>query len=114
MSTFQNGTSSQQVVAERGADDTVSVQDRPNRRSFLNGAGMAALAGAAGFRNAAEFQTKNAAAGKYDFDTPYKRVGTDCVKWDRQIRLYGQHIVAGMGVADMDFRCAPAITKALA
>jgi cystathionine beta-lyase len=51
---------------------------------------------------------------KYDFDTPYNRIGTDCVKWDRQIRIYGKkNIAVGMGIADMDFRCAPAITKAL-
>jgi cystathionine beta-lyase len=53
-------------------------------------------------------------SGKHDFDTPYNRFGTDCVKWDRQARIYGKdNIVAGMGIADMDFRCAPAITKAL-
>ena len=47
-------------------------------------------------------------AGKYDFDTPYNRIGTDCIKWDAQIRLYGrEHIAVGMGIADMDFRVAP-------
>ena len=51
---------------------------------------------------------------KFDFDTPYSRLGTDSIKWDRQIQLYGKDLVAGMGIADMDFRCAPAITKALA
>lgn len=52
---------------------------------------------------------------KYDFDTPYNRIGTDCIKWDAQIALYGkENIAVGMGVADMDFRTAPAITAALA
>ncbi len=52
--------------------------------------------------------------GKYDFDTVYSRIGTDCVKWDQQIKTYGQDSIAvGMGIADMDFRAAPAITKAL-
>ena len=52
--------------------------------------------------------------GTFDFDTPYNRIGTDSTKWDRQIALYGKgSIVAGMGVADMDFKVAPAITKAL-
>lgn len=52
--------------------------------------------------------------GKYDFDTPYNRIGTDCVKYDQQIKKYGRDsIVVGMGVADMDFRAAPAITAAL-
>jgi cysteine-S-conjugate beta-lyase len=51
----------------------------------------------------------------YDFDTPYNRFGTDCVKWDAQVRRYGKDsIVAGMGISDTDFRTAPAITKALA
>lgn len=50
----------------------------------------------------------------YDFDTPYDRFGTDCVKYDRQIDRYGKDsIIVGMGVADMDFRAAPAITAAL-
>jgi cystathionine beta-lyase len=52
---------------------------------------------------------------KFDFDTPYKRFGTDSIKWDAQERRFGKgSIVAGMGISDMDFRAAPAITKALA
>jgi cystathionine beta-lyase len=52
--------------------------------------------------------------GKYDFDTPYNRFGTDSTKYDQQIRVYGKDsIQVGMGIADMDFRAAPAITKAL-
>jgi cystathionine beta-lyase len=77
-----------------------------NRRSFLRNAQITALAGLA---PAATLTTE------YDFDTPYNRVGSDCVKWDAQIARYGQgNIVAGMGIADMDFRAAPAITHALA
>jgi cystathionine beta-lyase len=54
------------------------------------------------------------AGGKFDFDTPYSRIGTDSVKWDQVVRTNGMdRIVAGMGIADMDFRCAPVITKAL-
>ncbi len=90
-----------------------------DRRAFLRNAKMAALVGAVG--TSASLGTANAfepdaiTGGKYDFDTPYNRVGTDCVKWDRQLRLYGKDsIVAGMGIADMDFRCAPVITRALA
>lgn len=50
----------------------------------------------------------------YDFDTPYNRIGTECVKWDQQIKLYGrENIAVGMGIADMDFRTAPSITAAL-
>jgi cystathionine beta-lyase len=53
-------------------------------------------------------------AGRFDFDTPYNRIGTDCVKWDLQIRIHGkENIEVGMGIADMDFRVAPCVTKAM-
>jgi cystathionine beta-lyase len=52
--------------------------------------------------------------GKFDFDTVYNRFGTDSTKFDQQIRNYGPgSIQVGMGIADMDFRAAPSITKAL-
>jgi cystathionine beta-lyase len=92
-----------------------------NRRAFLRNAGLTALVGAVGTGNsvtaAASPVFTGATAdltGRFDFDTPYNRIGTDSVKWDQAIRTNGMdHIVAGMGIADMDFRCAPAITKAL-
>ena len=79
---------------------------------------MTALVSAAGtgasLGTADAFEPDSTPGGKYDFDTPYNRFGTDSVKWDRQARIYGkQNIAAGMGIADMDFKCAPAITKAL-
>src|SRR5215472_3425312 len=90
--------------------------DGLNRRGFLRNAQMTALAGAVGTgasRTASAFAAVGN-GGKYDFDTPYNRFGTDCVKYDRQIKIFGKDsIVAGMGIADMDFRCAPVITKAL-
>lgn len=97
----------------------MSRNDGLNRRAFFRNARMTALVGAVGtsasLGTAAAFEADAGAGGKYDFDTPYNRVGTDCVKWDRQIKLYGKDSIdAGMGIADMDFRCAPAITKALA
>lgn len=50
----------------------------------------------------------------YDFDEVYSRVGTDCIKWDQQFERFGKDKVqVGMGIADMDFRAAPCITKAL-
>ncbi|MDE2876009.1 MAG: aminotransferase class I/II-fold pyridoxal phosphate-dependent enzyme [Gemmatimonadota bacterium] len=49
-----------------------------------------------------------------DFDQVYDRRGTDSVRWDRAIAHYGPNIVAAMGVADMDFRAAPCVTRALA
>ncbi|HKB12553.1 MAG TPA: aminotransferase class I/II-fold pyridoxal phosphate-dependent enzyme [Vicinamibacterales bacterium] len=55
-----------------------------------------------------------AANGTFDFDTPYNRFGTDSTKYDQQIRVYGKDAIqVGMGIADMDFKVAPAITKAL-
>jgi cysteine-S-conjugate beta-lyase len=90
-----------------------------NRRSFLRNAGMTALAGAVttgtplGSVTASAFGA--AAGGKFDFDTPYSRLGTDSTKWDAAIRTNDMKdgIIAGMGIADMDFRCAPSITEAL-
>src|ERR1700729_915610 len=85
-----------------------------DRRTFLKGMQMVAVAGAAG-AGAPAAAAPSEGAGKYDFDTPYNRIGTDCIKWDQQIRLYGrEHIAVGMGVADMDFRVAPVISEALA
>ena len=53
--------------------------------------------------------------GKFDFDTPLNRLGTDSDHWDLPMREeHMTRIVAGMGVADMDFRCAPAILAAIA
>jgi cystathionine beta-lyase len=89
-----------------------------NRRAFLRNAGMTALVGAVG--TGAEPAIAAAAApyepldGKFDFDIVPSRIGTDCVKWDKQIGIFGKGAIAvGMGVADMDFKVAPPITKAL-
>jgi cysteine-S-conjugate beta-lyase len=91
-----------------------------NRRAFLRNAGLTALAGAAaGARNplnAAESvaESQVPATGKFDFDTIYNRFGTDSTKFDQQIRIYGKDSVqVGMGIADIDFKAAPAITKAI-
>lgn len=90
-----------------------------NRRHFLKGAGMTALAGAIGAGSSAGAATATDTKpylvnGKYDFDTLYNRIGSDSVKWDSQIELYGDNIIAGMGIADMDFRAAPCIGEAIA
>jgi cystathionine beta-lyase len=92
-----------------------------NRRAFLKSAGMTALVGATGTGASLATTTAEAAfqasTGPFDFDTPYNRIGTDSTKWDSALRAIklsgGDNIVAGMGIADMDFKCAPAITKAL-
>ena len=89
-----------------------------NRRSFLRTAGMSALAGAVTTRTSlaapALSPPQEPTSGQYDFDALYDRVGTDCSKWDDQIEKYGkENIEVAMGVADMDFRVAPCVTRAL-
>jgi cystathionine beta-lyase len=88
-----------------------------DRRSFLRNAGMTALVGAVSGKGATAIAAglnDEPVNGKYDFDTPYSRVGSNCVKWDRPIGMYGKDKVAvGMGIADMDFRAAPCIGRAL-
>ena len=100
----------------------MSQHDGLNRRSFLRNVGLTAVAGAAGavgpgaalLGAAGSSPIAEPVNGKYDFDTPYNRFGTDSVKYDQQIRTYGKDSVqVGMGIADMDFRVAPVITKAL-
>ncbi|MEZ5557772.1 MAG: aminotransferase class I/II-fold pyridoxal phosphate-dependent enzyme [Pseudomonadales bacterium] len=90
-----------------------------NRRQFLKGTGLTALAGAVGTTLAAGPATAEGAGrpylvdGRYDFDTPYSRIGTDCTKWDRQIDRFGDNVRVGMGIADLDFRAAPCIADAM-
>jgi cystathionine beta-lyase len=81
---------------------------RLDRRAFFKSSSLAALAAAPGPLHAAE------AGRKFDFDTPYNRVGTNSIKWDAQLRNFGAgSLVAGMGISDTDFRTAPVITEAL-
>lgn len=93
-----------------------------NRRTFLKGASMSAVAGVVGAGAAVSASTAEAATaappymknGKYDFDTVYSRVGSGSGKWDSQIAQYGDKLKFGMGIADMDFRAAPCIGEAMA
>ena len=88
--------------------------DGLDRRAFLRRTGVAALAGAASSHAPQAASAGLAPTGRYDFDAIYDRFGTDCVKYDQQIRMFGKDSVEiGMGVADMDFRAAPGITRAL-
>ena len=105
---------------------------RPNgldRRTFLRGAGSSVLLGTAGMSSLAAgsglLGARRVAAqpparphppapDDYDFDEVIDRLGTDSVRWDRAVAQYGDGIVAGMGVADMDFRAPPCVTQALA
>jgi cystathionine beta-lyase len=85
------------------------IQADLDRRVFLKGAGLTALLSTVGSAAPA------AAGARYDFDEVYPRVGTECTKWDKQLGRFGRGSVAvGMGIADMDFRAAPCITRALA
>ena len=102
-----------------------------SRRNFLRSTGASVLLGAAGapaLLHAHPATGRSPAAGArdsaarpfppalddYDFDEVYDRGGTDCIRWDRAVSEYGDGIVAAMGIADMDFRAAPCITRALA
>ena len=89
-----------------------------NRRAFLRNAGLTALAGAAAGHPLSAAESTAArqvpSNGTFDFDTIYNRFGTDSTKFDQQIRVYGKDSVqVGMGIADIDFRAAPAITNAI-
>ena len=91
-----------------------------NRRAFLRNAGLTALAGAAAgtgtplLASTSPLVTEQASNGTFDFDTVYNRFGTDSTKFDQQIRVYGKDSVqVGMGIADIDFKAAPAITNAI-
>ncbi len=89
-----------------------------NRRAFIKSAGMTALAAStvgAGAEEAAAASPSGMKGGKYDFDTPYDRVGSNCARWDTPGRRYESgKFKYGMGVATMDFEAAPCITEALA
>jgi cystathionine beta-lyase len=89
-----------------------------NRRAFIRNAGLTALAGAtvantpltAAIDDTSTLQ--NSSNSKFDFDTVYNRFGTDSTKFDQQIDRYGKNSVeVGMGIADIDFKAAPAITR---
>src|SRR6478609_2884454 len=95
-----------------------SMRKGHDRRSFLRHAGLGGGVLALGPLAASIAASAPAAAapmaGKFDFDTPYNRIGTDSVKWDMPVRVnHMSRIIAGMTTADMDFKCAPAIMAAL-
>ncbi len=89
-----------------------------NRRAFLKSAGVTAVLGAVGSKPASATQAIGIPSAPlnqtYDFDEIYDRIGTDCSKWDNPIAAFGEDIEVAMGIADMDFRAAPCVTRALA
>ncbi len=52
---------------------------------------------------------------KYDFDTMIDRSEVTSIKWseDQVNRMFGEKDIIPMGIADMDFRVAPAISRAV-
>jgi cystathionine beta-lyase len=87
-----------------------------DRRTFLQQAGITALLGTVGAHATSPDALAAGAPAQatFNFDEVYNRFGTESTKFDRQIRLFGKGSVeVGMGIADMDFRAAPVITKAL-
>ena len=89
-----------------------------NRRAFLKSAGATAVLGAVGAKPVSAIETTGVPSvllyPTYDFDERFSRVGTDCSKWDSPIAMFGEDIEVAMGIADMDFRTAPCVTRALA
>lgn len=91
-----------------------------NRRAFLKGASLTAVAGAVSAGSAGTATAKETSPrppkenGKFALDEIYDRFGTDCVKWDRQVEKWGEEqFDIGMGIADMDFRTAPCVKEAI-
>ena len=90
-----------------------------DRRKFLKGAGLTALAGATGSSTAviADDDTGDGLFhhDPFDFDEVYHRSGTNCSRWDTPASKYPNgEFKYGMGVATTDFQVAPCITEALA
>lgn len=89
-----------------------------DRRSFIKGASIGAAAGSlatvTNLATAAEIRPGGMKNGKFDFDEYFDRDGTGNVKWDQQYARFGEESVDfGMGVADTDFRGAPAVKEAI-
>ena len=91
-----------------------------NRRTFIKNASITAFAGATGgiatgSTVASAASSSKMANGKYDFDTVYDRVDHNTARWDSPPKSYPEGTFKyGMGVASMDFECAPCITEAIA
>lgn len=93
------------------------LNDGLDRRAFLRRAGVTAALGTLGGRGALAATTPEGGPhtrDEYDFDEIYPRSGTDSTKWDGAVDTFGEGIEVGMGIADMDFRAPPFVTRALA
>ena len=87
----------------------------PSRRKFLKTAGLTTLIAASGQASSfARGKSQGKMNNRYEFDKVFNRIGVNSIKWDGAIRKYGKDkIIVPMGIADMDFKQMPAVTKAL-
>ena len=86
-----------------------------SRRKFLKTAGLTTLIAASGQASSfARGKSQGKMNNRYEFDKVFNRIGVNSIKWDGAIRKYGKDkIIVPMGIADMDFKQMPAVTKAL-
>jgi cysteine-S-conjugate beta-lyase len=49
----------------------------------------------------------------WNFDEPVAREGTDCIKYDRRLEIFGSKDIIPMWVADMDFKCPDFVVDSL-
>lgn len=86
------------------------------RRHLIKSAGGLSLALASNYSHASNVESSiSGSSDQFNLNEVYSRWGTDSAKWDLQLRRFpGEKITAAMGIADMDFRTAPAITHAIA
>lgn len=52
---------------------------------------------------------------KFDFDQRIDRTQSISIKWSPELRqqMYGERDIIPMGIADMDFKTAPAVAEAI-
>ena len=58
-------------------------------------------------------QEKGEQMGNFDFDAVVDRTGTASRKWDARFEVFGTGDILPMWIADMDFRCPPAVVEAV-
>ena len=88
-----------------------------NRRFFMKGVGATAVLGSAMGTvpaSAAGMGQSMSMSTTINFDEGYNRVDTNSIKFDL-IKMFnpGKQLDVGMGIADMDFKVDPSITKAI-
>ena len=86
------------------------------RRQIIKSAGGLSLALASNSAHTSSGESSiSGSSDQFNLNEVYSRWGTDSAKWDLQSRRFpGKKITAAMGIADMDFRTAPAISHAIA